>query len=97
VVADHYAVLGVTRTASLAEITRAYHRLVRRHHPDAQHAEARPERLRAIVAAYTVLRDPSRRAAYDRHHRPPPPAPADRQPLIRVGPVRYHGRAPRQR
>jgi hypothetical protein len=75
--ADHYTVLGVERTASPAEITRAYHRLVRRHHPDAHHAE---------------------RAAYDRHHpapSPPPPPPAprtpDRHPLIRVGPVRYHG------
>jgi curved DNA-binding protein CbpA len=94
---DYYAVLGVARTASAVEITRAYHRLVRLHHPDTRDAEAESDRLREVVAAYAVLRDPDRRAAYDRRFvrveagrarpRPRPGA----EPMIRVGPVRYHG------
>jgi curved DNA-binding protein CbpA len=110
---DHYAVLDVPSTASVDEITRAYHRLVRRLHPDARPDDAEPEHLRAVLAAYAVLRDPARRAAYDRRRRSPtptrapspPPTPPRRtwtpppqpfvrqQPMIRVGPVRYHGPA----
>jgi curved DNA-binding protein CbpA len=108
---DLYAVLGVARTASAAEITRACHRLVRQFHPDANPA-ATPQYqpLQDVLAAYAVLRNPSRRADYDRrtdrqradqdrrtggeYQRQPRPrrrAHAE-ELLIRVGPVRYHGR-----
>jgi curved DNA-binding protein CbpA len=70
---DPYDVLGVDAAASTGAITRAYRTLARRHHPDtrdprssgAEHA-AHEEALRRIGAAYHVLRDPRRRAAYDR-------------------------------
>jgi DnaJ-class molecular chaperone len=95
---DHYTVLGVAASASAKEITHAFHRLARRYHPDSQAGQGNPDDLAAIVLAYQVLRDPARRADYDRGLAPPRPevpvrAVANNQePAIRVGPVRYHGR-----
>ncbi|MEV5320356.1 J domain-containing protein, partial [Streptomyces sp. NPDC052687] len=61
---DHYAVLGVPRSASAREITVAYRRLVRALHPDtAPRDPAVPDDLAAVLAAYDTLRDPGRRAA----------------------------------
>lgn len=67
----HYEVLGVADDASLAEIRRAYVRLARAHHPDrhahgsvAERASAE-QRMRAINAAWSELRDPDRRRQYD--------------------------------
>lgn len=88
--ADHYAVLGVHRTAAPEEILSAYHRLVRLYHPDTGSGRAHTGRLGEVVGAYAVLRDPERRAAYDRTL--PRPAGFSRV-AIRVGPVRYHGPA----
>jgi curved DNA-binding protein CbpA len=63
---DHYTVLGVERTASAAQITSAYRRLMRVLHPDARPAgPAARERFAEVIDAYAVLRDPARRAAYD--------------------------------
>lgn len=93
---DAYAVLGVAPDASDTEISRAYRRLLRTHHPDTgQTAAADPNALAALLEAYALLRDPHRRAAYDRGRVPPvtrrPPAPRpDRQPDVHVGPVRWH-------
>jgi len=67
VATDHYQVLGVTRDADAGEIKKAYRRLARDSHPDAnpgdEHAE---ERFKAVSAAYAVLSDPQRRLHYDR-------------------------------
>lgn len=64
--ADHYAVLGVQRDASLGAIKQAYRELVRRCHPDAAgdspQARAQFERLQE---AYEVLSDPDKRSKYD--------------------------------
>ncbi|GAA3892657.1 hypothetical protein GCM10022243_67040 [Saccharothrix violaceirubra] len=102
---DPYQVLGIARAATPAEIATAYRALVRALHPDAQHQPADPARLAEVLAAYTLLRDPRRRATYDRQHpvtAPPPdpgstsipirvhPAHPRRQPDLRVGPVRHH-------
>jgi curved DNA-binding protein CbpA len=98
---DHYTVLGVAATASAQEITRAFHRLARRYHPDSHAGRGRPAELAAIVTAYQVLRDPVRRAEYDRELAPRLPGDhpgpvrttgSGPEPAIRVGPVRYHGR-----
>jgi curved DNA-binding protein CbpA len=73
---DHYAVLGVAPAATLQEIARAYRALMRTHHPDvdggagagaagADRALQNAELLK-IMQAFAVLRDPERRAAYDR-------------------------------
>lgn len=63
---DHYAVLGVERTADADTIKRAYRRLTLEFHPDRQpddpHAQ---ERFRQINAAYDVLGDARKRARYD--------------------------------
>ncbi len=67
----HYDELGVAPTASPAEIRAAYVALARRHHPDRMGTSADDVRARAaarmarVNAAWTVLSDPVRRAAYD--------------------------------
>ena len=68
--ADYYEVLGVERDASPEEIKRAFRRLARETHPDANNGDRdREERFRLIAEAYEVLSDPHRRAAYDRGDR----------------------------
>ncbi|HEX8726751.1 MAG TPA: molecular chaperone DnaJ [Gemmatimonadaceae bacterium] len=66
--ADFYSVLEVARTASDEEIKKAYRRLAMKYHPDrnAGSKEAE-EQFKAITEAYDVLRDPQKRAAYDRY------------------------------
>jgi hypothetical protein len=59
----HYEVLGVRPDASAAELRRAYVALARRHHPDAPGGDER--RMQSVTAAWAVLGDPARRAAYD--------------------------------
>jgi curved DNA-binding protein CbpA len=85
---DPYVVLGVTRDATHAEIARGYRALVRRHHPDtrattdATQSATDPARLRQILAAYTLLGDPGRRADYELDN--PPPAPPNDPPPMRA-------------
>lgn len=68
---DLYAVLGVTPTATPAEITHAFRTKLRALHPDTHHrgspADAQT-RLQQVLTAYTLLRDPHRRAIYDQKH-----------------------------
>lgn len=91
---DPYTVLGVPSTASRREITQAFHRLLRRYHPDTRSTTAHADDLRQLIAAYAVLRDPARRADHDLAHPETPLPPQVRrqwttaQPDIRVGPVR---------
>lgn len=72
----HYDVLGVSRTASAAEIRRAYLALARAHHPDFHTGDgpagqaAAAERMRAVNEAWRVLSDPERRRVYDERTRP---------------------------
>jgi curved DNA-binding protein CbpA len=67
---DPYAVLGLPPTATPDEITHAYRRQVRAHHPDTRTTRhtipPADEQLRRVLAAYALLRDPERRARYDR-------------------------------
>lgn len=63
--ADHYKVLQVDPEADPEVIQAAYHRLARKFHPDVGGA-ADAERMARLNAAWEVLRDPVRRAAYDR-------------------------------
>ena len=63
---DYYEVLGVERSASEDEIKKAFRRLARKHHPDINQAPEAAARMQEINEAYEVLRDPERRAAYDR-------------------------------
>jgi curved DNA-binding protein CbpA len=101
---DPYSMLGVSPAATHAEITHAYRRHLRDDHPDIRSRESNSEadeRLRQVLEAYALLRDPHRRAAYDRAHPAhqdtgPVPIPvrhndsAADQPPLWAGPVRRH-------
>ena len=62
---DFYEVLGVPRTASQAEIQRAYRKLARKHHPDVSKAPDSEETFKQVSEAYDVLSDPDTRKKYD--------------------------------
>ncbi|MEY4401708.1 MAG: molecular chaperone DnaJ [Actinomycetota bacterium] len=63
---DYYAVLGVAQNASAKDITKAYRKLARQYHPDANpNNAAAEERFKEISAAYDVLGDEERRREYD--------------------------------
>ncbi len=63
---DLYATLGVEPGATLEQIEVAYRRLARQYHPDVNPSPEAATRMRAINQAYRELRDPLRRAEYDR-------------------------------
>ena len=63
---DYYAVLGVPKTASQAEIKKAFRKLARQHHPDAKPGDAVSERrFKEVNEANEVLSDPDKRKKYD--------------------------------
>jgi molecular chaperone DnaJ len=62
---DFYVILGVERTASDAEIKRAFRKLAQQWHPDVNTDPAAQERFKEVNEAYQVLSDPERRSRYD--------------------------------
>jgi curved DNA-binding protein len=62
---DYYAVLGVPRTATQAEIQRAYRQLARKRHPDIDTTAGATQRFQQITEAYEVLKNPETRQRYD--------------------------------
>ncbi|MGH7603154.1 MAG: molecular chaperone DnaJ [Gemmatimonadaceae bacterium] len=65
---DFYQTLGVQRGASDEEIKKAYRKLAMTYHPDRNNgAKDAEEKFKAITEAYDVLRDPNKRAVYDRY------------------------------
>jgi curved DNA-binding protein len=63
---DYYAVLGVPKTASPAEVKKAFRKLARQHHPDAKPGDTAAERrFKEVNEANEVLSDPDKRKQYD--------------------------------
>ena len=110
---DFYAILGLTPQATQSQLRHAYRALLRQHHPDTRGAEqdqsgaSTDAALQEVLTAYEVLRDPARRADYDRlrsdtawwpprtnvrvHRRHADPLIS---PPIQAGPVRWHRPSP---
>src|SRR5215207_6919702 len=67
---DYYRTLGVPRTASQADIKRAFRKLARENHPDKHAGDKSAERrFKEINEANAVLSDPAKRAKYDQFGR----------------------------
>src|SRR5881296_2155345 len=63
---DYYEVLGVARSASDADIKKAFRKLAREYHPDvAKNKKQAEEKFKEINEAYEVLGDPAKRKKYD--------------------------------
>lgn len=66
---EHYAALGLSSDASLADIKKAFRQKASQFHPDRNTDEDAPARFRAAQEAYDVLSDDAKRQAYDENRR----------------------------
>ena len=62
---DYYKILGVPKDAKKEDVTKAYRRLARQHHPDLNKGADAERRFKEINEAYQVLSDPEKRQRYD--------------------------------
>jgi DnaJ-class molecular chaperone len=63
---DPYLELGVSRTASAAEIRKAFHKLAKQHHPDANKGDKKSEeKFKQVSAAFDILGDADKRKKFD--------------------------------
>ena len=62
---DYYEVLGVSKTASDAEIKSAFRKLAKKYHPDLNKDKDAPEKFKEVQEAYEVLSDANKRKTYD--------------------------------
>lgn len=63
---DLYSILGVSKSASDAEIKRAYKKKARQYHPDVNKESGAEDMFKKVQQAYSVLSDSSKRTSYDR-------------------------------
>lgn len=68
---DHYETLGVPRNATQEAIKNAYRKLARKYHPDVSREMYAEIRFKEVGEAYAILKDSSKRQAYDHEYRPP--------------------------
>src|ERR1044072_3125280 len=68
---DYYKVMGVSEDASEKDIKIAYRQLARKYHPDVSKVPNAEEHFKELGEAYEVLKDPAKRAEYDRHRKGP--------------------------
>jgi DnaJ-class molecular chaperone len=62
---DYYKILGVPKDAKKEDVTKAYRRLARQHHPDLNKGADAERRFKEVNEAYQVLSDPEKRQRYD--------------------------------
>jgi len=62
---DYYAILGVAKDADLDQIKKAYRKLARTHHPDLSKKSDAEAQFKEVAEAYSTLKDPEKREAYD--------------------------------
>jgi curved DNA-binding protein len=65
---DHYQLLEVPITASDVELKRAYLKLAKSYHPDIYEG-VNKEHFKKVLEAYNILKNPAKRADYDKHSR----------------------------
>jgi len=63
---DYYQTLGVSRDVTEEDLKKAYRRLARKYHPDVSKEADAETHFKEINEAYEVLKDPEKRAVYDR-------------------------------
>ena len=64
---EFYTLLGISRDASETDIKKAYRKLAMEYHPDRNSSPQAEARFKEITEAYEVLRNPQKRATYDRY------------------------------
>ena len=63
---DYYKILGVSRDVSKSDLKKAYKTLARKYHPDVSKEANAEEKFKEVGEAYEALKDPEKRAQYDR-------------------------------
>jgi len=66
---DYYLILDITKTATSADIKKAYRKLAIKWHPDKnpENIKVAEEKFKEVAEAYEVLSDPKKRDSYDRY------------------------------